>query len=301
MLPKGIDMDLSVCIVTYNTSELLRKCLVSIYRQTEGIAFEVIVVDNGSIDGTAEMIRTEFPQTHLIVNDRNLFFTKANNQAAKISQGRYVLILNSDTEIARDSLRKLAEYMDAHPKVGGVAPRQVNYDGTWLTNARPFHTTLSMILRCETVGWLFRHNTAVQQYLAIANWNWESERVIDVAEDSCFLLRRAALDEIGLYDERMLLYYTEDDLCQRLRRANWQVMYNPDVQIVHGKSQTARRVGYTPIMAIRVRDQAVYCHKYLKPWQTWIVLFVAQLDLSVLKVTDGIRRVLRKQSKDGTQ
>jgi GT2 family glycosyltransferase len=292
-------VDLSVCVVTYNTRELLRECLASIYLHTEGIRFEVIVVDNGSSDGTIEMVRTQFPQTRLIGNDRNLYYTKANNQAIQVSQGRYVLILNSDTEAKSGSLRELTAFMDTRPRVGGVAPRQVSYEGKRLANARRFHTALSMILCCETIGWLFRNSGVVQRYLTIPNWDWQSARVIEVAEGSCFLVRRTALDEVGLFDERMLLYYTDDDLCQRLHRAGWPVMYYPGSEVVHGKHQTARRMGHVPTVEFRVRDQSVYCREYLTPWQAALVRLVTQLDLAALRIVENVRNRSRRQENGG--
>jgi GT2 family glycosyltransferase len=292
-------MDLSVFIVSYNTRELVKECLASIFENSGGIKFEVIVVDNGSSDGTVEVVRSLFPQARLIANDQNLYFTKANNQALRVSRGRYILILNSDTRVEAGTLPKMVAFMDAQPHVGGITCRLVDYQGNLLHNARRFHTPLSMMLRCEIPSWVFRKSKAIQRYLEISGWDWQSVRTIDVAEDSCFLVRREALDEIGLYDERLLLYYTEDDLCQRLRRAGWLVMYYPDVQVVHGVHQTARRVGNLPILKIRVRDQAVYCRKYLHfPW-SWLVILVSWLDLSLVSLFLNVRSVWQRAVSHG--
>lgn len=291
-------MDLSVCVVSYNTRELVDECLMSIFENSEGITLEVTVVDNGSSDGTAEMVKAQFPQVRLIANDRNLYFTKANNQALRVSHGRYVLILNSDTRTEQGALPRLVLFMDTHRQVGGATCRLIDYQGNLLRNVRPFHTPLSMMLRCEIPSWTFGNNAAVQRYLGIPDWDWQSPRAVDVAEDSCFMVRREAFDAIGLYDEQMLLYYTEDDLCQRLRQRGWLVMYYPEAQVVHGVHQTARRVGNLPIIRIRFRDQVVYGRKYLGIWKTCLVALVSWLDLVAVTLLSGVGLIGHRNAND---
>lgn len=235
--------DLSIIIVSWNTRELLWECLRSVVSlqssqasilKTEDcqLTTEVLVIDNASTDGSADMVCTEFPEAHLIVNRENVGFARANNQGIRASQGRYVVLLNSDTVVRPDALAKLVGFMDGHPEAGAVGPRLRRVDGT----AQPFafgeDPTPGYLLRRSANRLLFRRH--------LHDWNTDAIQEVDWVAGTCLMVRREALDQVGLLDESIFMYFEDNDWCLRLRQADWKVYYNPQAEIVHigGQSLT---------------------------------------------------------------
>ncbi|MBM3155218.1 MAG: glycosyltransferase family 2 protein [Chloroflexi bacterium] len=223
-------MDLSVIIVSYNVANFLRGCLASIYRSAPQISFEVLVVDNASTDGSAQMVREEFPQAIFLANESNYGFARANNQALRMSKGRYCLLLNPDTLLNLSSLDEMVEFMDHRPDAGASGCQLISPDGAIQASCRMFPTMLAVLLRGTPLHKVY--NKPVARYL-MADWDHSDAREVDWVLGACLLLRREALEDVGLLDEGFFLYYEDIDLCYRLKVRGWKVYYNPQIQVVH--------------------------------------------------------------------
>ena len=227
-------MKLSIVIVSYNVSGYLQQCLDSVMTALEGIEGEVFVVDNASSDDSVEMVRSRYPQVRLIESGENLGFSRANNVAIRQASGEYVLLLNPDTEVAEYTLRGVLAFMDAHPKAGGAGVKMHNTDGTLAPESRralptPWVSCLKML------GFTKRYY--------MSNLPWDEPGQIEVISGAFCMLRRAALDEIGLLDETFFMYGEDIDLSYRLTKAGWENWYLP-FSIVQHKGKSNQKSDY---------------------------------------------------------
>jgi GT2 family glycosyltransferase len=234
--------DLSICIPTLEAKTLLRECLRSIYANTRALAFEIIVVDNASQDGTVEMLQTEFPGVRVIVNDHNAGFSKPTNQALRISQGRYALLLNNDAVVLPDALDRLVAFADAHPAIGICGPKVLNRDGTLQKQCRrSFATPWDLFCYFSGLATLFPKSRLFARYLVTYEGE-DQTHAVDAVSGSCMLIRRAGLDQIGWLDERFFAYQEDADYCFRAKKAGWQVYYYPAAHIIHYASHDGSRI-----------------------------------------------------------
>lgn len=222
-------MDVTTAIVSWNTRELLDRCLQSVYETTAGVDFETIVVDNASSDGSAEMVRRGYPTAKLIQNAGNVGFARGNNQAYAAGAGRYFLLLNPDTICFPGALAGLVKLLDEHPRAGAVGPLVLNSDETLQYSWARFPTLWS-----EIRGKLDRR---IEQPKACPLTADETRTLGPFRADwiggCCLMVRRAAIEEIGPMDESLFMYCEETDWCMRLHSAGWEVWVNPDSRIVH--------------------------------------------------------------------
>jgi len=225
-------MDLSVVILNWKVKELLRQCLISVYRETSDIDFEVIVVDNDSRDGSAEMVAREFPQARLIVNDRNVGFAAGNNVGIKVASGEFVLLLNPDTELRENVLAKLVAVMRANPDVAVCGPTLLNADGSLQSSVRRFPTPSSQALVMLKLHNIFPRLKPVREYFA-SGFDYLASSSVDQVMGAAFMVRRTAFDELGLLDERFFIWFEEVDFCKRAIDAGHDVMYTPETHIIH--------------------------------------------------------------------
>ncbi len=234
---------LSVVIVTWNVREDLRECLRSLFDNSGAVPMEVIVVDNASQDGTAEMVRAEFPQVHLIINEQNLGYTKANNQGIRASRGKYVLLLNPDTVVLPGAIEELVAFAESHPEVGIIGPKLLNPDGSIQRSARSLPDLGVGLFRNTPLGRLFPNNPFVRRYL-LTDFGYDQVREVGWVSGAAMLIRREVLDKIGLLDERFWAYCEDVDLCWRAWQAGFKVVFNPLATIIHkiGRSSDQRLV-----------------------------------------------------------
>lgn len=230
-------MDVSIIVVAWNVRKLLQECLASVFQQTTGITFEVIYVDNASIDGSADMVRTTFPSVRLIQNDRNLGFIKANNQAIRIAQGRYVLLLNSDTLVLDNAVAKIVRFADQHPHAAVVGGRVLNPDGTLQRNCLTFHSLTQIFLGATYLYKLFPRLASER----MSWWDYNDVRSVDVIVGCFSLVRREAFAKVGLMDEDYFVYCDDRDWCYRFRHAGWQILFTPEPRIIHYGGQTTKK------------------------------------------------------------
>lgn len=228
--PRG-KMQLSIIIVNWNTKDLLKDCLGSIYQNPLQGEFEVFVVDNASFDRSPEMVEKEFSQVKLIRNKKNLGFAKANNQGIKSSYGDYILLLNSDTLIPPHSLGKMIDCMNNHPRVGILGPELVDEKGEIIQMSWGWSLSI-----CREILQKFFTPRRVQKNQishALTLRLQQKERKVPIVAGASMLIRRKMLDEIGLLDENLVLYLEEPDICLRAWNAGWQVVFNPKIKIIH--------------------------------------------------------------------
>jgi hypothetical protein len=235
--------DVSFSIVSFGTRDLLRACLRSIAAIDPGLDVQTIVVDNGSSDGSADMVAREFAWVELIRNETNRYFAPAHNQAFARARGRYVGILNSDTLLFPDTLRRMVDFMDAHPEAGASTCQYIREDGTPLKaeahNHWRFHSLYYHSLCRNTAGERLYHllGGKPSQPIRVEGNTVET----DVVSDTFLFVRKEVLDRIGGYDEQFRLYATEDDICARIKRAGAKVYYYGGARVVHALSASVRR------------------------------------------------------------
>jgi N-acetylglucosaminyl-diphospho-decaprenol L-rhamnosyltransferase len=226
---------LDVAIVSYRCESLLRDCLESLRDNPPSRPMNVHVVDNASGDGTAKMVEREFPDVQLTSLEQNLGFSVANNIAIRAGSAPYVLILNPDTRITPGSLDRLLQVMDAKPEVGMSGPRLVLNDGSFDHAAkRSFPTPVSALAHFTGVG-----RRAESGTLAAYRAPEVESGPVDAVNGAFMLTRRAAIDEVGLFDEGYWMYMEDLDLCYRLDQAGWVTWYEPEVTVMHVKAGTS--------------------------------------------------------------
>jgi GT2 family glycosyltransferase len=230
--------DLSILVVNWNTRELLNDCLISIKNSVARIQYETIVVDNGSVDGSVELVRQEFPWVHLIENAENLGFGAANNQAMLQSRGRHVLLLNSDATIRQNSAEALVGVLDRSPSVAVVGGKLLNPDGTFQESFSDFPTLKSEMLILTYLARLI-YPPSFPGYPAEQS---RLPREVDWVNGAFLAARRTAIDEVGMFDTSNFMYGEEVDWCFRFRQADWSVFYEPSALAYHRVGGSANRV-----------------------------------------------------------
>lgn len=255
-------MQLSTVICNYNTRDELARALDSLVATTGDLAHEIIVVDNASRDGSAAMVRARFPTVKVIESGANLWFSGGNNLGLRAAQGDYALILNPDTIMPPGALRTLVAYLDEHPAVGAATLRMTFADGTLQRNGSRFASYTDFLLSYTALGvilpgWRARR----QRIMWYADWDRGSTRPIEVAPGSCLLVRRAILAQIGYFDERLKLFFTDDDLCRQIIGTGAEIHYVAEATIIHDEHASLSKV---PRVTQRVywEDLIAYTRKY---------------------------------------
>ena len=229
--------DVSVIVVNWNTRPLLASCLRSVFETAGDLRPEVIVVDNGSTDGSVEMVRRDFPAVRLIANQGNRGFVRANNQALSIAQGRYLLLLNSDAVLLPGSLRRMVQFAEEHPQAGIVGPQILNPDGSFQSSYMDFPTLFSELLLMTKLSKLVRG----PYFPSYPPRRSQETRAVDWMQGACLLIRRETVAEIGGMDEDFFMYSEEVDWCWRARQAGWMVYYLPTATVLHWGGQSSSR------------------------------------------------------------
>ncbi len=244
-------MDISIIIVNWNTRDILGDCLGSVYSDAPRPDCETIVVDNASGDGSAEMVEREFPQVRLIRNGENRGFAAANNQGIAVARGRYILLLNSDTLLIEDVLRKAVEFGDSHPKAAVAGCRVLNPDGTLQRTCFMFPSVLNMLLAATYLYKLMPRSRFFGRE-RMTWWDRNDERQVDVVTGCFMLVRREAIEQVGAMDERFFMYAEETDWCYRFKQAGWQVWFTPCGRIVHLGGQSSKPVKGAMLIQLRL-------------------------------------------------
>ena len=249
-------MEISVVIVNWNTCDLLRQCLQSVYRTVREIAFEVIVVDNGSTDGSVAMLEAEFPGVRIIANGENRGFAAANNQALRVMSGRYALLLNSDAVLMEDAAASLHRFMEGQPEAAMAFGQLLNADGSKQNSIAAFPTLWTLLANTSLLEYLFPRRYPSKRYPHPGPIGIES------GIGACMLVRKTAVDAVGMLDERYFFFFEETDWCFRMRRAGWKIYHVPAARIVHYQGQSIGRNVRSRIAFYRARYQ------FFRKWQS---------------------------------
>jgi hypothetical protein len=236
--------DVSVCVVNWNCRDLLRKCLASLFTRPQDAAFEVVVVDNASSDGAADLVAREFPGVRLVRNDRNLGFSRGNNQAARLATGRYLFFLNNDTELAAGTLGEFVRFADRNPGVGMVGPRLRGADGQAQISYRARPTLGALLHRVSLLRWTGLFRTAYYRYRR-DTFDPDHTRPVDVLMGAAVFLPRDVFDASGRWDERYRFGGEDLDLSTQVGRRS-QVVYFSRVEVLHhGRVASRANVGFS--------------------------------------------------------
>ena len=253
-------LDLSVVIVNYNVRDLLRECLCSVLASTTRHRLEVIIVDNCSADGSAEMVRAEFPDVQLIVSPSNDGFAAANNRGIRAAgDSRYVMLLNPDTLVPPNGLERLVAFMDQHPRAGAVGPKLIKADGSLdLACRRTFPDPRVAFYHAFALDKIFPMSREFARY-NLTYLDEDQLYEVDSVVGAAMMVRTAAIEQAGLLDESFFMYGEDLDWAFRIRQQGWAVFYNPNVVIVHYKGQSSRQRSVRSIMAFY--DAMVIFHR----------------------------------------
>lgn len=286
-------MDLTIIVVNWNTRELLRKCLDSIETTIRCLSYEIIVVDNASTDGSADMLQQKFPTVMRIENRENRGFGAANNQALRIMTGRYALLLNSDAVLTENAVSELFDCMEKHPDAAMACGQLLNFDGSRQNSIAAFPTLLTLMTNTSLLEYLFPRRFPSKRY------NHFGVVEVDSGIGACLLVRKEAIDEVGMFDERYHFFFEETDWAYQMRRAGWKVLHVPTAFIYHLQGQSIGRNVCSRIAFYRSRYQffrkwgsrsyylAVRVVILLRLVLDWFLTFVGML------LTLGLLRELR--------
>lgn len=289
---------LSIIIVNWNTSELLRQCIESIYLSMELADFEVIVVDNGSSDASSGMVKFSFPEVKLIENKSNRGFAAANNQGLHICSGQFILLLNSDTQVRNGTIGKCIAYMKLHQEVGALGCKVLNPDGSFQSSFFRFER-LRDLLYFHCLG--IRLLVLLVRRFGFKTFNYpsrywgrvfKSEREVDVVA-GCFLLtRRSVIEAVGRLDEDFFFYGEEEEWCFRTRRAGWKIIYFPFSEIVHIHGASSKML-YRSLTLAGAKARLLVLEKTRGPVIAWlgnlIMTIGALLRFPMLLVVDLVK------------
>jgi GT2 family glycosyltransferase len=232
-----MSVDISVVVVGWNARRYLELCLESLEAAPPRRSIEVLVVDNASTDGTAEMIEAKFPRVKLLKSPENLGFSRGNNLAIRQCQGRYIALVNPDVILLPGCLDALADFLDQHPKVGNVGPRVFNPDMTQQSTCRRFPTLWNNFCSATALATKFKNS---RLFAGEHMWYFPHDRTITVdVIVGCFsMIRRQTFDAVGLLDEQLFMYGDDVDWCRRCWNAGWQVVFYPGAQAIHDRGKT---------------------------------------------------------------
>lgn len=286
-------MDLSIIIVNFNTKKLTLECIQSIYDSNIIHEFEIIVVDNHSSDDSVDVIKRKFPMVKLIENKDNLGFSKANNQAMFVSEGRYVLLLNSDTIVMQTTLSYIVDFMDKNKDIGSAGCKVLLPDGT-LDKAchRGFPTPEASFYYMIGLAKKFPNNQKFNSYHK-SYLNMDETHEIDCLVGAFMMVRRKAIDEIGLLDENFFMYGEDIDWCYRIKEANWKIYYNPTVSIVHYKGASSRKKPFKIVYEFH-RAMYLFHKKHYAQKYNGIVNILVYLGISLKLSLSSAGNVLKK-------
>lgn len=273
-------MRLSVVFLNYNTRDLTRQALSSVLAAAEGLAVEIFVVDNASVDGSADMVAEEFPQVKLICNEANVGFAAGNNVALRQVTGEYVLLINTDTIVRRDALRTMVEFLDAHPEAGACGCKILDPDGTLqLDSRRGFPTPLAAFCKMSGLSRFFPKHPRIGHY-HMTYLDPEQTAEVEVLSGSCMMVRKAAMDQVGLLDESYFMYGEDIDWCYRFHQAGWKSYYVPTTSIIHFRGESGRGVPLR-ILYRKSRAMSIFVNKHMARRFRFFPLWLLQVGIAL--------------------
>lgn len=283
-------MTLSVIIVNYNVRYFLDQCLQSVWVAAEGIDTEVWVVDNNSVDGSVAMVKNKYPSVHLIANRDNPGFAKANNQALRLATGHYLLLLNPDTVVEPDTFRQCIDFMESHADCGGLGVKMINGEGVYLKESkRGFPTPMTSFFKISGLIHLFPHHKKIAAYY-MGNLSDDETHEIDVLPGAYLMVRREALDRIGLLDETFFMYGEDIDFSWRIKQAGYKNYYLPSARIIHYKGESTRKGSMNYVYTF-YNAMVIFTKKYFSGGNAKLFIFLIRLAIWGRAALALLRRV----------
>jgi GT2 family glycosyltransferase len=268
----------SIIFLNYNTKDCLERCLHSVFTHTKNIEFDVWVVDNASPDGSAAMVRSLFPEVHLIANHKNLFVAKGFNQGIQQSQGRYVFVGDADLEFRDNVSGNMVHFMDVNSTIGAVGCPFYLPDGSFYTKfCNRDYSYLFALLNFTFFGKVFRKtHQKLNDSFAYAGWDRKSSRYVDVL-DTAIVYRRSVFEQIGVYDENFYFYGIQMDLCSRIRERGWGIYYLYDGKLIHAQHQSIKKEKYSKISKFYRKDISYLFKKRFGFFPALIFIFLLNI------------------------
>lgn len=279
-------MDLSIIIVSWKVKDLLRDNLAAIYQKTHGIDFEVFVVDNDSQDGSVEMVKAEFPQVHVIANNFNAGFARANNQAITNAQGRYVLLLNPDMRVHDTTLHDMVQWMDSHPEAGVAGCHLIDEQGNTVPHVRRFPGLLDQAAIVLKVPHLV---PGILNRYMMTNFNYLEQATVDSIRGSFFMIRREVIEKLGGLDERYFIWFEEVDYCKQAIKAGWKVMYTPAIQCTDFVGKSFAQVMGLKKQKMFTESMTKYFNKWHAGPKSWVISALRPVGLGLAWLYDRIK------------
>ena len=268
-------MDLSVIIVNWNTKKLLEDCLRSIFKFTKDVGFEIIIVDNGSEDGSQSMLKKKFPQVKLIPNKDNLGFAKANNQGIKIAKGKYVLLLNSDTYLIENSFKKLVVKADEFDDLGALGALLLNEDRS-IQQSVGFFPDLPQVFWWMTFIDDLPGGIVLKPYHVDHDSFYKSEHEVDWVTGAVFFIPTKVIDKVGLLDEKIFMYGEDFEWCFRIKKAGFKIYFSPTAKIVHIGGGSVNKIRTNAFVG-EFRGLEYFYKKYKGRFSLQILLFLLKM------------------------
>ncbi len=223
--------EVSIILVNYKTKDLTRNCINSIVEKTQNLAYDIYVVDNNSQDGTCEMIKSEFPWVKLIENPKNSGFGSANNLAIRQSDAKYVFLLNTDTILVNNAIKILHDFLESTPQAGACGANLYDENMEHVHSYGVFPTVKRQILKTFMLRWFFPKELKAMKDKGL---NAENElKAVDYITGADLMIKKSVLDEVGIFDERFFMYFEENELQFRIRKAGYEIFINPEAKIIH--------------------------------------------------------------------
>lgn len=284
-------VDVTAIIVNYNTRALLHPCIDALRAGATGLTLQIVIVDNGSRDGSPEFLRAEFGDCELIFNTANVGFGRANNQAVALARGRHLLLLNTDAFIDADSVARTVAYLDDHSTCGLLGVRLVGRDGVLQPSCRYFPTPWNEFVSRAGLERFFPRTRMIDDM----DWDHASPRDCDWVPGCYYLVRRSVVEQVGLFDPRFFLYYEEVDHCRTVKAAGWQVAYYPHTTVVHiggesAKSDSEITSSGRQISALQIESGLLYYRKHHGLTGLWLNVALVTIADAVLTLKWLLRR-----------
>ncbi len=289
----GARMKVSVIIVNYNVKYFIEVCLHSVFRAAEGMAVEVIVVDNNSKDDSCAMIRAKYPEVILIENKNNAGFSKANNQGVAIAKGEYILFVNPDTVMPEDFLQQLVGYMDQHPEAGSIGPKLIDGKGQYAPDGKKSFPSLSVaIFKTTGINKIFSKSPYFNKYYAV-HVDKDEVAAVDMLSGCCMLVRHSVIKEIGgAFDEAYFMYCEDFDLSYRIQKAGYKNIYYPKTTLIHYKGESTRKA---TISHVRIFNDAlsVFVKKHYSATNARLFIMLINIGIVLRAILSMVKQVLK--------
>lgn len=284
---------ISVIVVTWNSSDFIYDCLNSVLEKSSA-PLEIFVIDNNSADDTVEIVSENFPEVKLVENEKNLGFTFATNQGLTLANGDFLLLLNPDTEITDRALEKLADFLDKRPDAGAVGPQLLNFDDSIQPSCRSFPCQRIYLWEFSGLSRLFPHHKLFSEW-KMGYFDHKTLREVDQPMGACLMIKRDALNSVGLLDRQFYMFYSEVDLCYRLRQNGWKIYFYPDATVYHHMGASVKKAKIKMILSTH-KSAYQFLKKHNIGWKGtlypigFLIMMSAYLRIIVQTVKYGISR-----------